>query len=49
MAFEGDRLIWLEMFRKPIGPGDRNVPAINAPYPNLYWPIPLPETDFNKK
>jgi hypothetical protein len=49
MAFEGDRIIWLQMFRKPIGPGDRSVPAITAPYPNLYWPVPLSETDFNKK
>lgn len=49
MAFEGDRVIWLEMFRKPIGPGDRSVPALAAPYPNLYWPVPLSETDFNKK
>ncbi len=47
MAFEGDRVIWLQMFRKPIGPGDRDVPALNAPYPKLYWPIPLSETDFN--
>jgi tetratricopeptide (TPR) repeat protein len=49
MAFEGDRIIWLQMFRKPIGPGERNVAAVNAPYPNFYYPIPLSETDFNKK
>ncbi len=47
MAFEGDRIIWLQMFRKPIGPGDRNVENINTPYPNFYYPIPLGETDFN--
>jgi len=49
MNFEGDRIIWLQMFRKPIGPGDRSVPDVNAPYPNFYYPIPLSETDFNKK
>ena len=49
MNFEGDRIIWLQMFRKPIGPGDRNVADVNAPYPNFFYPIPLSETDFNKK
>jgi starch-binding outer membrane protein, SusD/RagB family len=48
MAFEGDRIIWLQMFRKPIGPGDRSVAAVNPPYANFYYPIPLSETDFNK-
>lgn len=49
MAFEGDRVIWLQMFRKPIGPGDRTVADVAAPYPNFYYPIPLSETDFNPK
>lgn len=49
MAFEGDRIIWLQMFRKPIGGGDRNIADVNPPYPNFYYPIPLSETDFNKK
>jgi len=49
MGFEGDRIVWLQMFRKPIGPGDRNVPDVNPPYPGFYFPIPLNETDFNKK
>lgn len=49
LAFEGDRIIWLQMFRKPIGGGDRNVADLNAPYANFYYPIPLSETDFNKK
>lgn len=48
MAFEGDRIVWLQMFRKPIGPGDRNVPDVNPPYANFYWQIPLGETDFKK-
>ncbi|MDP3913825.1 MAG: RagB/SusD family nutrient uptake outer membrane protein [Bacteroidota bacterium] len=49
MNFEGDRIIWLQMFRKPIGPGDRSVPDVNAPYANFFYPLPLSETDFNKK
>jgi len=49
MAFEGDRIIWLQMFRKPIGPGNRKVGDVNPPYPNFFYPIPLSETDFNKK
>ena len=49
MAFEGDRVIWLQMFRKPIGAGDRAVADVNAPYANFFYPIPLSETDFNKK
>ena len=49
MNFEGDRIVWLQMFRKPIGPGDRSVPDVNAPYANFFYPIPLSETDFNKK
>ncbi len=48
LAFEGDRIIWLQMFRKPIGPGERNVESINPPYTNFYYPVPLSETDFNK-
>lgn len=48
MAFEGDRIIWLQMFKKPIGPGDRAIENVNAPYPNFYYPVPLSETDFNK-
>jgi len=48
MAFEGDRIIWLQMFRKPIGPGDRIVEPVNPPYTNFYYPVPLSETDFNK-
>lgn len=46
MAFEGDRIIWLQMFKKPVGPGDRSVASINPPYDGLYWKIPLKETDF---
>jgi len=49
MAFEGDRVIWLQMFKKPIGPGDRTVADVVAPYPNFFYPIPLAETDFNPK
>ena len=49
MAFEGDRVIWLQMFKKPIGPGDRTVADVAAPYANFFYPIPLSETDFNPK
>ena len=49
MAFEGDRVIWLQMFKKPIGPGDRTGADVAAPYPNFFYPIPLSETDFNPK
>ncbi|NEW85545.1 MAG: RagB/SusD family nutrient uptake outer membrane protein [Mariniphaga sp.] len=49
MAFEGDRVIWLQMFKKPIGSGDRTVADVNAPYANFFYPIPLSETDFNPK
>lgn len=48
LAFEGDRIIWLQMFRKPIGPGERNVESVNPPYANFFYPVPLSETDFNK-
>jgi hypothetical protein len=49
MAFEGDRVVWLQMFKKPIGGGDRNVPDIAPPYANFFWLVPLSETDFNPK
>lgn len=46
MSFETDRIIWLQMFKKPIGPGDRDVPAVYPPYEKFFWPVPLKETDF---
>lgn len=46
MAFESDRVLWLQSFQKPIGPGARNTSAINAPYTNFYWPILQTEIDF---
>lgn len=46
MAFESDRVLWLQLFKKPIGPGTRNVSSINAPYADFYWPILQSEVDF---
>lgn len=48
MAFESDRIIWLQMFKKPIGPGNRDASAIYPPYESMNWPVPLRETDFNE-
>ncbi|NJN26595.1 MAG: RagB/SusD family nutrient uptake outer membrane protein [Cyclobacteriaceae bacterium] len=47
MSFEGDRIIWLQMFKKPIGPGDRiGVDPVYPPYEGMNWLVPLGETDF---
>ncbi len=46
LAFESDRILWLQSFKKPIGPGTRNVPALDAPYADFYWPILQSEIDF---
>lgn len=47
LAFESDRISFLQMFRKPIGPAERQTAPVEAPYPNFYWRLPLSETDFN--
>jgi hypothetical protein len=47
MAFEGDRLYYLQALNLPIPAGDRtDVAAIQAPYENLYWRLPQSELDF---
>lgn len=46
MAFESDRVLWLQSFKKPIGPGNRNTETLNAPYANFYWPVLQGELDF---
>lgn len=48
LAFESDRLVFLQMFQKPIGPGSRgsSVSPILPPYNGLYWQIPQSEIDF---
>jgi len=46
MSFETDRIVWLQMFKKPIGPGDRDISPVAPPYDNMNWPIPLKETDY---
>ncbi|NJN27838.1 MAG: RagB/SusD family nutrient uptake outer membrane protein [Cyclobacteriaceae bacterium] len=48
LAFESDRISFLQMFRKPIGPAQRDAAPVVAPYSNFFWRIPLKETDFNK-
>ncbi len=45
-AFESDRVMWLQMFQKPIGPGNRDVADIEAPYADFYWPISQDEIDY---
>lgn len=47
LAFEADRVSFLQMFRKPIGPAGREgVAPVLPPYTDLYWKIPIGETDF---
>lgn len=47
MAFEGDRLYYLQALNLPIPPGDRiDTPAIAPPYDNFYWRLPQSELDF---
>ncbi len=48
LAFEGDRLLYLQSLRLPIPPGDREVPEIEYPYPNFYWKLPQSELDFKE-
>jgi len=50
MAFETSHILFLQMFQKPIGPGDRtDISTVkNPPYADLYFDIPIAETDFNK-
>ena len=50
LAFEGDRLAYLQAMQKPIGPGDReNVQPIQPPYNQLFWKIPQLELDMQNQ
>ena len=46
LAFESDRVMWLQMFHQPIGPGERDVADLAPPYDGFYWPILQNEIDF---
>jgi hypothetical protein len=47
MAFEGDRLYYLQALNLPIPAGDRtDVAPIQPPYENFYWRLPQSELDF---
>ena len=47
LAFEGDRLYYLQAMQLPLMPGDReNIPVIPYPHENMYWVIPQIELDF---
>lgn len=47
LAFEGDRLPYLEALQLPIPPGERaNTEEIPSPYEGMYWTIPQSELDF---
>lgn len=48
LAFESDRIMWLQLFHKPIGGGPRGVAAINAPYEGFYWPMPDSELIYRQ-
>ncbi len=49
LSFEADRLSFLQMFRKPIGPAERDVAPILPPYEGLNWPIPIEQEFFEKE
>jgi hypothetical protein len=47
LAFEGDRLYYLQALQLPIPAGDRtDVAPIPPPYSGLYWRLPQRELDF---
>ncbi len=52
LAFEGDRIRYLQALKMPIGPGDRvddsgtPVADITFPYEKFYWRIPQREMDY---
>lgn len=47
LAFEGDRLFYLQAMQLPLNPGDREgVEPIPYPHENMYWVIPQIEQDF---
>lgn len=48
LAFEGDRLHYIQALGLPVNPGDREVPSIEFPYDGLYWKLPQSELDFKE-
>lgn len=47
LAYEGDRLSYLEALKLPIPPGEREgVSEVPFPYDGMYWTIPQNEIDF---
>lgn len=47
LAFEGDRLIYLETLELPIPAGEREgASAVEFPYDGMYWVIPQSELNF---
>jgi len=48
LAFEGDRLHYLQALQLPIPAGDRDEEVIEYPYENLYWKLPQSELDFKE-
>ncbi len=47
MAFEGDRLHYLQALQLPVPNGDRGPGAIPYNDPSLQWPLPLRERELN--
>ncbi len=48
MAFEGDRLHYLQALQLPVPNGDRGPGAIPHNDPSLQWPLPLRERELNQ-
>jgi hypothetical protein len=47
LAFEGDRLPYLQALQLAVPPGDRvDTPPVDFPYEGLYWTLPQKELDF---
>lgn len=47
LAFEGDRLFYLQALNLPVPPGDRtDAQPVTPPYENFYWRLPQSELDF---
>ena len=47
LAFEGDRMLYLEALQLPLPPGERaNAENVPFPYEGMYWTVPQSELDF---
>ncbi len=47
LAFEGDRLLYLEALGLPIPAGEReNTQEVSSPYQGMYWTLPQDELDY---